>query len=60
MSFVSSEYRVEVPKTDCLKIKDLKIEFEINEKPVNESYAVAPDVAEFRAQHAGQAGEAQP
>ncbi len=37
------EYRIEVPKPDCLKIKDLKVEFEINEKPVNESYSVAPD-----------------
>ena len=37
------EYRFEVPKTDCLKIKDLKVEFEINEKPINESYSVASD-----------------
>ncbi len=37
------EYRVEVPTSDCRKIKDLRVEFEINEKPVNESYSVAPD-----------------
>ena len=37
------EYRIEVPKNDCLKLKDLKIEFEINEKPVNETYAVTTD-----------------
>jgi len=37
------EYRIEVPKNDCLKLKDLKVEFEINEKPVNETYAVTTD-----------------
>ncbi len=34
------EYRIEVPKNECVKLKDLKVEFEIDEKPVNESYAV--------------------
>lgn len=37
------EYRIEVPKNDCLKLKDLKVEFEINEKPVNDTYAVTTD-----------------
>jgi len=37
------EYRIDVPQNECFKIKDLKIEFEINEKPVNESYSVPAD-----------------
>lgn len=37
------EYRIDVPKNDCLKLKDLKVEFEINEKRVNETYAVTTD-----------------
>ena len=37
------EYRIDVPQNECVKIKDLKIEFEINEKPVNESYSVPAD-----------------
>jgi fimbrial chaperone protein len=37
------EYRIDLPKNECLKIKDLKVEFEINEKPVNESYSVPAD-----------------
>lgn len=37
------EYRIDVPINECLKIKDLKVEFEINEKPVNETYAVPAD-----------------
>ncbi len=34
------EYRIDVPQNDCPKIRDLKIEFEINEKPVSETYPV--------------------
>lgn len=37
------EYRIDVPINECLKIKDLKVEFEINEKPVNETNAVPAD-----------------
>lgn len=37
------EYRIDVQKNECLKIKDLKVEFEVNEKPVNESYSVPAD-----------------
>jgi hypothetical protein len=37
------EYRIEVPQNDCFKIKDLKVEFEINEKPVNETYSVTTE-----------------
>jgi len=37
------QYRIEVPKNDCVKVKDVKVEFEINEKPVNETYSVPTD-----------------
>jgi fimbrial chaperone protein len=34
------EYRVDLPKADCGKLKDLKIQFEINDKPINETVAM--------------------
>jgi fimbrial chaperone protein len=37
------EYRIDFPKSECLKVKALKVEFDINDKPVNESYVVPAD-----------------